>query len=378
MMQDILTARGISRRDFLKVCGGLAAVMGLSQAAVPRIAKALEAAAQRPPVVWVDFQECLGCTESMSKSRYPDFVSVVLDMISLEYSEALMAGAGVQAEQAYTDTVQGQKNTYVLVVEGSVATKIPSAMCIGGRTSVEVAKEALGNAALVIAVGNCASFGNVQAAKPNPTGAMGMQEFMEREGMDTGKLIALPTCPVNPVHVTSVITYFLTYGKAPALDSLHRPLMHFGRKVHDECPRRAHFDEGRFVRQLGGPDEDKRWCLYRMGCRGPSTYSDCATVLWNNRSNWCIGSGQCIGCSEKGYWDKFIDFYSPLPGIRVPGGGGIRVDADTVGIGLAGLTGAGIIVHLAVSAAKHRIGHAAHDVVIEEKPVDEREEVLTK
>ncbi len=364
---DILALRGFSRRDFLKGCAALAAIMGLGQAAVPRIAQALEQSALRPPVVWVDFQECLGCTESTSKSRYPDFVNIVLDLISLEYHEALMAGAGAQAEQNYSDTVEGQKGAYVLVVEGSVATKIPNAMTVGGRTSVEIAKQAISNAALVVAVGNCASFGNVQAAYPNPTGAMGMLAFMRDNAMDTAKLIQLPTCPVNPVHVASVITYFLTYKKAPEVDRWNRPLMHFGRKVHDECPRRAHFDEGRFVEVLGGPGEDERLCLYKMGCRGPHTYADCATVLWNNHENWCVGSGQCIGCAEEGFWDKFQDFYAPMPGVTVPGLRGVRVGADTVGIGLAAATAVGIGAHFAFTAAKGRLGKGGEETVIEEK-----------
>ncbi|MCZ7665013.1 MAG: hydrogenase small subunit [Thermoleophilia bacterium] len=363
----LLTERPLSRRDFLKACGTLAALMGVGQSAVPRIARALEDAAARPPVVWLDFQECLGCTESMTKSRYPDFLNVVLDMISLEYSEALMAGAGRQAEKNYADTVVGQPGKYVLVVEGSVATKIPNAMTVGGRTSVDIAKEALTAAVLVVAVGNCASFGNVQAAYPNPTGAMGMLAFMEQEGIDTGKLIQLPTCPVNPVHITTTISYFLTYGKVPPMDQWHRPLVHFGRKIHDECPRRAHFDEGRFVEVLGSAEEDERLCLYKVGCRGPHTYADCATVLWNNRANWCIGSGQCIGCAEKDFWDELVDFYRPMPGVAVPGFGGIRADADTIGIGLAAATGVAIAAHLAVSAAKGRLGRNEDQVVIEEK-----------
>ncbi len=362
-----LSAYGITRRDFLKACGALALAMGVGPAAVPRIARALEAAAARPPVVWVDFQECLGCTESMSKSRYPDFTNIVLDMISLEYSEALMAGAGHQAEQNYRDSVVGQKGKYVLVVEGSPCLKIPSAMTIAGRTSVEIAREAATNAALVIAVGNCASFGNVQAANPNPTGAVGMQEFMQKEGIDTGKLIQLPTCPVNPVHVVTTITHFLTYGKLPEVDQWRRPLMHFGKKVHDDCERRAHFDEGRFVTMLGGENEDKRWCLYKMGCRGPHTFADCPRVLWNNRTSWCVEAGQCIGCAEKGYWDEFIDFYQPMPGVAVPGIEGIRVSADTVGIGLAAVTGAAVVTHFAVSAAKGRLGSESEETVIEER-----------
>ncbi len=369
MLDDMLTARGLTRRDFLKSCGALAALMGVGQAAVPSIARALEEAALRPPVVWLDFQECLGCTESVTKSRYPDFVNLVLDIISLNYSEAVQAAAGAQAEEVLRKTLEEQKGKYVLVVEGSVATKIPNAMCVGGRQSIDIAREALEGAAIVIAAGNCASFGNVQAAHPNPTGAMGMLAFMRQEGIDPAKLIQLTTCPVNPVHVTAAVSYFLTYKKLPAVDEWNRPKVWFSRKIHDECFRRAAFDEGRFVEQLGSPEEAAGYCLYKMGCRGPHTFSDCGTVLWNNRTNWCIGTGQCIGCSEQDYWDEFIDLYSPMPGVGVPGVGGIRVDADTIGIGLAAVTGAAIVAHLGFTIAKGRLGKAEEPTVVEEKEV---------
>jgi NiFe hydrogenase small subunit HydA len=369
MLDDLLDARGMTRRDFLKSCGTLAVLLGLGQTAAPSIARALEDAAARPSVIWLDFQECLGCTESLTKSRYPDFVDVVLDLISLNYSEAVQAAAGKQAEAVLRKTMEEQRGAYVLVVEGSVATKIPNAMCVGGRQSVDIAREALEGAAVVIAAGNCAAFGNVQAAHPNPTGAMGMLAFMQQEGMDTSKLVQLTTCPVNPVHVTGAITYFLTYKELPPVDEWSRPTLWYGRRLHDDCPRRAHFDEGRFVEQLAGPGETEGYCLYKMGCRGPHTFCDCPTVLWNNRSNWCIGTGQCIGCAEKDYWDEFRDLYSPMPDVDIPGIGGVRVDADTVGIGLAAVTGAAIVGHLGLTVAKGRLGKAEEPAVLEEREV---------
>ena len=319
-LERALEAHDLSRRDFLKGCAALATAMGLGSSFAPNIARALAQAAERPPVVWVTWQECLGCTESVTKSRDPDFVSLVLDLVSVEYHEAIMAGAGEAAHESLQKNVSA--GGYVLVVEGSVATGIENAMTVGGRTSVDIAREVIPPAALVIAIGNCAAFGNVQAAYPNPTGAMGMQEFMENEGMDTDKLVQLTTCPVNPVHLTSTITYFLTRGALPETDHWRRPLVHFGKKVHDMCERRAHFDEGRFVEQLGSEDEFNRYCLYKMGCRGPSTFADCPQVLYNGRTSWCVQAGQCIGCAEKDFWDELIDFYQPMPGIAIPGVGG--------------------------------------------------------
>lgn len=368
---DLLAARGLSRRDFLKGCAALAALLGLGKGAVPDIAKALEAAAAKPPVIWVDWQECLGCTESTIKTRYPDFVSTVLDVINLTYDEAVMAGAGTAATKTLDTVAASQKGKYVLVVEGSVATKIPSAMCVGGKTSVDMAKELIPGAALVIAVGNCAAFGNVQAAYPNPSGAMGMLAFMQQEGMDTAKLIQLPTCPVNPVDLLGTITYFLTYKKVPPLDKWNRPTPFYGQLIHDNCERRAGFDNGRFVTELGSSEISDGRCFYKMGCRGPNTYANCPQALWNNRTSWCIGQGQCIGCSQPGFWDNMSDFYSPIPGVAIPGfGRGIEVSADTIGIGLAALTGVGIVAHFAVTAAKGRLGKTGDDEIVEERAIE--------
>jgi NiFe hydrogenase small subunit HydA len=361
----LLEARGLTRRDFFKGVAVLTAAMGLGRSAIPQVAAAITQAAQSPVVLWVDWQECLGCTESATKSRYPDFVNIVLDMITLDYHEAVQAGAGSAAEATLQASRAANKGKYVLVVEGSIATKIKSAMTVAGKTSYEHAKGLIPDAGLVIAVGNCASFGNVQAAYPNPTGAVGMLEFMQNEGMDRAKLVQLPTCPVNPVHLVSTITYFLSYGALPELDRYHRPLIHFGQKVHDQCERRAHFDEGRFVTALGSESEANGWCLYKMGCRGPVTYADCPRVLWNNRSSWCVQAGQCVGCAEKGFWDELQDFYSPMPGVAIPGAGGIRVTADAVGYGLAAVTAAGIATHFAVSVAKGRLGKGGEEVVTE-------------
>jgi hydrogenase small subunit len=344
-LMKYLVHRGVSRRSFLKFCGASAAMLGLSDAFVPKIAEAVVKATQRPPVVWLKFQECTGCTESFIKATNPSPAQIILDIISLDFHETIMAAAGDQAEEALTEAVK--HGNYIAVVEGSVPTKIPHAMFVRNKTALQIAEEVCKKAIATICVGNCSSFGNVQAANPNPTGAKGIGEALNIP------TINLSTCPVNPEWVTTTILHYLVLKKLPKLDAYGRPVMFFGQTIHDNCPRRAHFDEGRYVEVIGTDAERERYCLYKLGCKGPKTFSDCPRVLWNDKISWCIGSGGlCIGCAEKGFWDQFANFYEPLPDVEIPGIRGIKADANTVGVGLAAVTAGGIAVHLGAKAIK--------------------------
>lgn len=338
----------ISRRDFLKLCGGTAAMLGLSQAWVPQIARALEQAAQRPPVVWLAFQGCSGCLESFAKAEYPDVATIVLDVISLNYVDVLMAPAGASAEKSLNDTVAA--GGYITIVEGAIATGIPEAMTIAGKTSVEMVKEVTAGGAATLCVGSCASYGGVQAMNPNPTGAKGVGDVIGKD-----KVINVPGCPPNPDTMVSTIVSYLLFGKAPELDSERRPTFAFSQKVHDNCQRRAHFDSGSYVEQFGTEEEAKGYCLYKMGCKGPETHSPCPLTLWNSKQNWCVGCGNgCIGCMEPDFWDEFAGFYDTLPNVPVPGFVGVKTSPDYIGSTLVTATITGIGIHAIASAAKGR------------------------
>jgi hydrogenase small subunit len=117
----------------------------------------------------------------------------------------------------------------------------------------------------------------------------------------------LPGCPYNPVNLTAAIVHFLTFGELPAMDNLHRPLFAYGARIHDNCPRRGHFDTGEFVVAWGDEGHKKGWCLYKMGCKGPVTFHNCPAVEYNDGTNWPIKAGHgCVGCSEPGFWDLGI------------------------------------------------------------------------
>ncbi len=295
-----LVRKGVSRRDFLKFCGTTAAVLGLSSSYVPKIAEAMEKK-QKPVVVWLEYQDCAGCSESILRAEKPTIGQIVLDVVSLEYHETIMAAAGHQAEKSLHDAVKNYKGKYLVVIEGALTDKDGGIYCtIGGRSNVDIAKEVCKDAMAVIAVGNCACFGGVPAAKPNPTGAVGVMDIIKDK-----PVINLPGCPLNVENFTATVVYFLTFGKLPAVDKLKRPLFAYGKLIHDNCERRGHFDTGEFAKAWGDKGHRQGWCLFQLGCKGPMTYHNCPTIRWNEGVSWPVMAGHpCIGCSEPKFWDS--------------------------------------------------------------------------
>jgi len=348
---DALEFRGVKRRDFLKFCGATAALLGLSELYVPQIAAALEKASKRTPVIWINFASDSGCTEAFIKATYPSPAEVILDILSVDYNETIMAAAGKQAEEILASSAKA--GGYILVVEGGVPTKKGHGM-IGNKEMLDVLKEMAIPAVAVLAIGSCATDGGVPAAKPNPSQIIGTGEALKKLGINK-PLINLDLCPVNPQYLIGVVVNFLLLGKLPDLDSFGRPKMFYGQTIHDNCERRAHFDAGRFVEKFGSQEEALNYCLYKMGCKGPMTYSACPKIQYNDRTSWCIkAGGPCIGCAERGWTDKFAGFYEPLPGVKIPGLGGVEAGADTLGAIAAAATAVGIAVHAAATSASGR------------------------
>lgn len=333
-----LKRRGVSRRDFLEWCGSMGAVLGLGPSLLPKIAQQL-AALRRPSVIWLQLQECTGCVESVLRTAEPTIGDLVLDLVSLDYQHTLMAGAGTAVEKALADSMAANKGKYVLIVTGSVPLSDGGIYCtIGGRTAKEIVEEAARDAAAVIAVGACAHWGSVQAARPNPTGAVGINKVITDK-----PVVNIAGCPPIGDVVTATIVHFLTFGRLPAMDSEGRPLFAYGKRIHDQCPRRAHFDAGQYVEIFDDEAARKGWCLYKVGCKGPATFSPCPIFLWNTRTNWPIGAGHpCIGCTEPFFWDTMTPFYGRLPNVA---GFGIESKVDLIGASLAIGATAGVAAH---------------------------------
>jgi hydrogenase small subunit len=362
---ELLAARGVSRRDFMKYCGSIAALLGMSELYAPQIASAIESA-KLQPALWLAHGLCTGCTESMAQVDTPDVPTIVLDLLSVNYWETVMAAAGKQAEENIKATVA--KGGYIAIIEGSVMTGFGgNVLRIGGKPGIEELKEVCSKAAAVIAVGSCAVDGGWVAAYPNPAGATGVQKYLTDNGIKT-PVINLPTCPVNPEWVVAMLVDVLLMGELAdgsilkKLDDKGRPALIYGSTIHDNCPRRGHFENGEFVEAFGSPEEVKGWCLYKVGCKGPQTYTNCPLVRWNHRASWCVEAGSpCIGCGTadpmaggKGNWvDAGAPFITRLADVRLPGVGGVQ--PALIGGVLGGVAAAGLVVHGVASAAKGRV-----------------------
>jgi hydrogenase small subunit len=338
--------RGYSRRDFVQFCTWMAAAAGIQASGVADVVRALEKKA-RLPVVWFHFQECTCCSESFIRSSHPIVSDVILDKISLDYTETLQAAAGARAEEALKETMTKYKGEYLMLVEGSVPTEADGVYCcIGGRTALDIVTEAAKDAKAIVAWGSCASNGCIQAAKPNPTGATPIHKIV------TGTpIINVPGCPPIAEVMAGTIVHLLAFDRIPQLDGLGRPMAFYSRRVHDTCYRRPNYDAGLFVESFDDENAKRGYCLYKMGCRGPVTYNACAVTRWNNGVSYPIQSGHgCIGCAEANFWDNG-PFYRHLPAFP---GFGIETTADNVGLTVAAVTGVGIAAHAVVTNVRKR------------------------
>lgn len=337
----------VSRRDFLKVCGAAAALLGLGSMGIPRIAEALEKALlRRPSVIWLNFASDTGCTEALIKAHYPNTAQLILETLSLDFNETIMAAAGTQAEEILQQALK--RGDYILIIEGAIPTKRGYGM-IARRDMIDIGREFAQKAKIIIAVGSCATWGGVPAGNPNPAGLKGVREAL---GVNC---INLDLCPVNEGILVATIVDYLVTNKMPELDTHGRPNIFYGQTIHDQCERRAHFEAGRFVERFGSKEEELGYCLYKLGCKGPETYANCSKMRYNDRVSWCIGAGgPCIGCAEPGWVDKFAGFYERLPNVKVPGIQGIEAGADTIGIIAGAATAVGIAAHAIGTAVKGR------------------------
>jgi len=340
---DSLRRQGITRRGFLKFCTATASMMALPPGMVPAIAAALEKA-RRPSVIWLSFQECTGCTESLTRSHAPTVESLIFDFISLDYHHTLQAASGAAAEAAREAAMHDNQGSYLLVVDGSIPLGNPGYSTIAGISNLEMLKETAAGAAAVIAVGTCAAFGGLPHAAPNPTGAVSVSDIITDK-----PIINVSGCPPVPVVISGVLAHFLTFGSIPELDAHNRPKVFFGTSIHDRCYRRPFYDKGLFANSFDDEGAKQGWCLYRLGCKGPMTYNACATTKWNQGTSWPVQAGHgCLGCSEPNFWDVG-GFYKSL---SVPTGEVARNAAYAVAAGVALGAAAGALNRSRRQAAK--------------------------
>ena len=279
------------------------------------------------PVVWLQGAACTGCTISLLNSASPTIKNILIDQVipgihvNLRFHATVMAGAGDSVIEVLEGTAKEKAGEYVLVVEGAIPTAEGGIYnAIGERddkpVTVETRLEELArNALAILAMGTCASFGGIPAATPNPTGCKPVSQILEDKGISK-PLINIPGCPPHPDWLVGTLASILLSGlpKAEDLDDNLRPLAFYGKLIHENCPRRAYFDEGKFAKKPG--DEG---CLYELGCKGPITYADCPLRRWNDGTNWVIGAGApCNGCTQPEFPDLMSPFYEKLKDIELP------------------------------------------------------------
>lgn len=343
---EVLRSQGVSRRKFMKFCATLTSMMALPAAMVPMVAEALEKA-RRPSVIWLSFQECTGCTESLTRAHTTTLESLIFDAISLDYHHTLQAASGHAAEAAREAAMAENYGEYLLVVDGSIPMGNPGYSTIAGISNLDMLIDTAKGAAAIIAVGTCSTYGGIPNARPNPTGAVSVGDIIKDK-----PIINIPGCPPIPVVITGVLAHFLTFGSIPELDHIGRPMAFYGKSIHDRCYRRPFYDKGLFASSFDDEGAKKGWCLFKLGCKGPVTYNACATTKWNDGTSFPIEAGHpCLGCSEPGFWDGG-GFYKPLsaPTENI---------AKTAVYTAAGAAAAGVAIG-ALNRAKKKASNKAH------------------
>lgn len=254
----------------------------------------------RPNLIWLEANGCSGNIISFLDSENPNAIYVINELTTLRYNNSIMAAEGEAAYKLFLDTLNTK---FILVVEGAVSLKDNGLYNVIARyngkliTAMEAVKLAGANAEYIITAGTCASYGGITTARPNPSMSVSAAEFLERE------VIRTPGCPVNPDWLIGTLAHLVAFG-VPELDSQNRPIIFYGITIHDNCPRRAYFDNGIFARKLGDVE-----CMFKLGCRGPVTRTDCPTRQWNGHVNWPIGDNTpCIGCANARFPDGMEPF----------------------------------------------------------------------
>jgi hydrogenase small subunit len=232
--------------------------------------------------------------------------------------------SGDEFMRAWWRAARGELDPFILVLEGSVPNEEINGEghWAGLGVDPDTGQPVLTNtwidrlaplAAAVLALGTCAAYGGIPAMRNNPTGAMGLSDYLGRGWVSRLGLpiVNLPGCPVQPDNITETLLYLVLYiarmGPAPELDEQGRPRRIFDRTVHEGCDRAGLAEEGQFSSSHG----DGR-CLVRLGCKGPVVKCNVPIRGWINGIGGCPNvGGICMACTMPGFPDKYLPFCEP-------------------------------------------------------------------
>ena len=256
----------------------------------------------------------------------PNVLDLIVDQIapghhvSLRFVPTIMAGSGQVALEILAAT-EASKEGYLLVIDGALPTAAEgrygrAAGRDGGEsTMVARALELAEKASAIVALGTCAAYGGMHAARPNPAGCVGVSQALADAGLER-PVINVPGCPPHPDWFTGTVGQALLFGwpSDGEVDAVGRPKRFFGRLLHDLCPRRGDFEAHKFAKAPGDPG-----CLYELGCKGPWTHADCPEREFNGGVSWCVKAGSpCHGCVEPFFPDVSSPIYQKIGLAELP------------------------------------------------------------
>jgi len=349
----------INRRDFLKTAAlvGASSFLTLNRAEIVRAFE--EAKENGVKLVWLQGQNCTGCTISLLQAYDPDLYDAIEELkVTIPFHTTVMLDFG----DAALETLENIEPD-ILVLEGSIPLGLKEAALVGERGDrpaniEEWLNELVPKTKLaVVGFGICATYGGIPAARDgvgspyengSPTGAVGLYQFLQNRKPNV-PVILHPGCPGHPDWLMVTLAALLL-NVPIELDEYWRPKLFYSRIIHDHCPRRGYYGKGWFAKDLTETDIRYEKCLYKVGCKAPFTYAACAETRWNGGVNVCMNAGApCIGCMDPGFPDKMSPFYEPKESTEII----LGIDPTTLGEIAVGSAVLGVGAHAVRRGTKH-------------------------
>lgn len=299
----------------------------------PNVVADHEPAVKEIHVLWTpDGMSCDGDTVSVTAASLPSIEDLVMGAIPglpkiHLHNRVLAPQNGLDYMKPWFDAAEGKLDPFVLVVEGSIPNEdikeegywaaIGTDPETGQPITLSTWIDRLAPRAMaVVAAGTCATYGGIHAMQGNPTGCMGLADYLGWDWRSKAGLpvVNVPGCPVQPDNMMETLLYLLyqVAGLAPMipLDENFRPTWLFGKTVHEGCDRGSYYEQGDFAHEYGSPK-----CLVKIGCWGPVVNCNVTKRGWMDGIGGCPNvGGICIGCTMPGFPDKFMPFMDEPPG----------------------------------------------------------------
>jgi hydrogenase small subunit len=292
-------------------------------------------------VIWLTAGlSCDGDTIAMTAATQPSIEDLVLGGIPglpcvRLHNPVLAYENGDAFLHVLHEAAAGRLSPFILVVEGSIPNENnKSEGCWAGLGVDPVTEQPIPTcqwidrlvprAWAVVAAGTCAAYGGIHAMFGNPTGCMGLVDYLGWDPVWKSyakiPIVCVPGCPVQPDNFMETLLYLLyqaTDKNVPMipLDDKLRPTWLFGQTLHEGCDRAGFYEEADFALGYGS-----RKCIVKLGCWGPVVQCNVGKRGWMNGIGGCPNvGGVCIGCTMPGFPDKFMQpsFLDEPPGAKL-------------------------------------------------------------